>query len=82
MRLDLLPTTFDGKLDKVVEEAGEFLQAFGKYRRFGATPVDIKTDIKYDNIADMYRELQDLQMAVAFAIGAFAKVEEKKNETG
>jgi NTP pyrophosphatase (non-canonical NTP hydrolase) len=82
MRLDLMPTTFDGKLIKVVEEAGEFLQAYGKYVRFGPRPTDLMTDIKYDNIADMHRELQDLQFAVAFAIGAFARMEKKAMRDG
>lgn len=68
-RVDLLPTTFDGKLDKLVEECGEFLQAYGKYRRFGSNPTDPKTGKQYDNVADMLLEICDIRDAVE-ALGA------------
>lgn len=64
MRKDLLPTTFDAKLAKIVEEAGEFLQAYGKYIRHGATPTDPLTGISYDNIKDMKAELEDLKSSI------------------
>jgi NTP pyrophosphatase (non-canonical NTP hydrolase) len=73
MRLDLLPKTLDGKLDKVVEEAGEFLQAYGKFRAFGAHPRDEKTGIAYDNVRDIKRELEDLMFAVIMARTAIEK---------
>ena len=63
-RPDLLPTTFEAKLGKVVEEIGEFLQAYGKYQVFGARPIDPKTGKQYDNVADMIAEMKDLAHAL------------------
>lgn len=73
MRLDLLPKTFDGKMDHTVQEAAEFTKAYMKFRLFGAHPCDAKTGIVYDNVLDMYNELQDLRFTVAMAIGAIEK---------
>jgi NTP pyrophosphatase (non-canonical NTP hydrolase) len=63
-RADLLPDTFEGKLGNLVEECGEFLQAYGKYIRFGATPTDTKTGKSYDNVADMKAEMRDIAGAL------------------
>jgi NTP pyrophosphatase (non-canonical NTP hydrolase) len=64
MRKDLLPKSFDGRLAKLVEESGEFLQAYGKYMRHGAKPTDPKTGKKYDNVADMISEMKDMAHAL------------------
>lgn len=64
MRTDLLPNTFEGCLDRLVEEMGEVLQAIGKLRRYGAHPVDHKTGIKYDNVQHLALELGDLEHAM------------------
>lgn len=64
MREDLLPSTFDTKLARIEEEAGEVIKAIGKYHRFGATATDPKTNITYDNIKDIYSELSDLKHAI------------------
>ena len=64
MREDLLPANNDGKIGRLVEECGEVLQAVGKLVRFGARPIDQKTGVQYDNIADLRRELRDLRHAI------------------
>lgn len=64
MREDLLPTTFDGKLYRVVEEAGEVLQAYGKMKRFGKIATDRKTGKRYDNLQDLRTELRQLHHAI------------------
>lgn len=64
MRPDLLPTTFDGKIGRIIEECGEVLQAIGKMQRFGLTAKDPKTGIEYDNLKDLNLELDDLRAAI------------------
>lgn len=64
-RADLLPTTFDGALAKLVEECGEVLQVVGKIGRHGVRAVDHKTRIEYDNGADLVREMIDVEEAIA-----------------
>jgi len=64
MRIDLLPTSFDGRLARLVEETGEVLKVCGKILRFGKEAMDPKTNIKYDNVADLKEELQDLKHAI------------------
>lgn len=73
MRLDLLPKDFDGKMEHACEEAAEFIKAYMKRRRFGDFPRDEKTGIVYNNVQDMYDELQQLRFAVEMAIGAIEK---------
>jgi hypothetical protein len=63
MRVDLLPTTLEGKISRVVEECGEVLQAIGKIQRFGYRPIDPKTGIQYDNWAELTNELGQLRHA-------------------
>lgn len=63
-RPDLLPKTYRKKLGNVVEECGEFLQAYGKFIRHGAKATDPKTGKKYDNVADMQAEMQDIMGAL------------------
>jgi len=64
MREDLLPKDFTGALARLVEEAGEVLQVVGKIGRFGLSPTDPKTGLKYFNGADLEMELQDLEHAI------------------
>jgi NTP pyrophosphatase (non-canonical NTP hydrolase) len=63
-RPDLLPVTFEGKVGKVIEEAGEVLQAIGKAQRHGWQAEDPVTGIKYDNLSDLKNELLDLQHSI------------------
>ena len=62
-REDLLPTTLEGKIAKVVEEAGEVLQAIGKSQRHGFFAIDPMTKIHYDNRADLIVEMTQLREA-------------------
>lgn len=64
MREDLLPTSFEGRLSRLVEECGEVLQAVGKIQRFGREAQDPVTKIKYDNVADLRQELVDLKDSI------------------
>lgn len=64
MRKDLLPTTFDGKVDRIIEECGEVLKAIGKLKRFGLKAIDPKTGKKYNNLKDLKKELDDLEDAI------------------
>lgn len=64
MRSDLAPVTFRDCLSHLIEECGEVLQCIGKLDRFGETPTDPKTGIKYDNIAALLQEMDDLESAI------------------
>ena len=64
MREDLLPTTYGEAVARFVEETGEVLKALGKLERFGEKPTDPKTGIKYDNVADLLKEFDDLEHAM------------------
>lgn len=63
-RMDLLPTTFETKLGKIVEEAGEFMQTYDKFIRHGLIAIDPVTNKIYDNKMDMLNELNDLRFAI------------------
>lgn len=65
MRVDLLPTSFDGCVFRFIEESGEALKAIGKLQRFGEKATDPKTDICYDNVADLKSELVDLKHSIS-----------------
>lgn len=65
MREDLLPTSFDGRLARLIEEMAEVLKCIGKLQRFGRQATDPKTNIKYDNVKDLGDELVDLKHAIA-----------------
>lgn len=65
MRNDLLPTSFEGRMARLIEETAEVLKCIGKLQRFGREAIDPKTDIKYDNILDLKNELEDLKHAIA-----------------
>lgn len=64
MREDLLPTSFEGRLSRLIEESAEVLKVIGKIQRFGSIAMDPKTNIKYDNIEDLKEELKDLKHAI------------------
>lgn len=64
MREDLLPTSFEGRLGRLIEECGEVLHVAGKILRFGKQAQDPKTKIKYDNTADLHEELQHLKHSI------------------
>lgn len=64
MREDLLPTSFEGRLGRLVEECGEVLQVIGKIQRFGKQAQDPVTKIKYDNVKDLQEELQHLKHSI------------------
>jgi NTP pyrophosphatase (non-canonical NTP hydrolase) len=63
-RPDLLPTTFNDCVAHVIEECGEVLQAIGKFDRFGAVATDAMTGVRYDNVADLLTEMDDLESAI------------------
>lgn len=64
MRKDLLPTTWRGKYGRLIEECGEVLQAVGKLERFGTHATDPKTGKDYNNLAQLYLEINHLQHAI------------------
>ena len=80
MRYDLLPTTQADKIAYLIEECGEVLQVIGKLHRFGETPVDHKTGIKYDNIIDLFVELDDLERAIRLVRESFDNA--RRSRTG
>ncbi len=61
---ELMPTTIEGKVTKVIEEMSECIQALCKLQRFGPGPHEY-AGITYDNLADFNREYNELQEAVA-----------------
>lgn len=65
MRNDLLPTSFDGRLARLIEETAEVLKCIGKLQRFGKQAMDPVTNVKYDNEQDLRDELKDLKHAIA-----------------
>jgi hypothetical protein len=69
MRVDLLPTTWDGRLARIEEECGETIKAIGKMHRFGRTATDPKTKIEYDNVSDLMAEIYDLRDAIDRFLG-------------
>lgn len=77
MRQDLLPTTLDGKISKVLEECGEVIHAVGKYQRHGEVATDPKTQIKYYNLVDLYEELLDLRSSIEVLLNTLDDQENK-----
>lgn len=64
MRLDLLPSSLEGSLARLIEECGETLKAVGKLQRFGLKATDPLTKIEYDNVAKLHSEIDHLQHAI------------------
>lgn len=64
---DLTPAQKEA-LAIMVEEQGEWLQAYGKMLRFGPYPYDGITGETYDNVADMRQETVDVMAAVALLV--------------
>jgi len=64
MRADLLPTTYQGCLIRVVQECAEVIQAITKLWQYGSTPTDHKTGITYDNVRDILNECNDILHAI------------------
>jgi hypothetical protein len=64
MRIDLLPTTFAGSLSKLIEESSEVNRVIAKIQMHGPQATDPKTQIKYDNVRDLFLELHDLEHAI------------------
>lgn len=65
MRNDLLPTSFEGRIARLIEETGEVLKCIGKLERFGKEAIDPKTNIRYDNVLDLKNELEDLKHSIS-----------------
>lgn len=59
----LLPRSREGKLDRLIEECAEVIKCVCKLRRFGTT-VHVHEGIEYDNLADLEREIEDLEHAI------------------
>lgn len=64
MREDLLPTTFEGSLSKIIEESSEVLRVIAKIQMHGFEATDPKTKIKYNNLSDLWMELKDLEHSI------------------
>ncbi len=65
MHADCLPTTQQGKLQRLVEECAEVTQVIMKIERFGFNPTRESTGVTYDNAADLRAELVDLRHAIS-----------------
>lgn len=59
----LLPTTLEGKIDRIVEECGEVLQEIGKAGRFGLESAHPKGGL--NNAALILSEMADLRHAIS-----------------
>ena len=59
----LLPTTREGKLDRLIEECAEVIKAVTKGRRFGWWPPHSFDGVEYDNITHLEEELKDPEHA-------------------
>lgn len=66
-RPDLLPDTFDGSLARLSEELHEVGIEIAHCQRFGWCAVDPETGIVYDNVAALFREVEDLEHAISEA---------------
>ncbi len=65
MREDLLPTSFEGRVARIIEESAEVLKCIGKLQRFGKQAQDPVTKIKYNNEDDLREELKHLKHAIS-----------------
>ena len=64
MREDLLPRTYEGALIRVIQEAGEVIQAVTKLQQYGEEARDPLTGRVHDNVEQMLSEFNDLQHAM------------------
>lgn len=64
MRPDLLPTTLNGMLSHVMQEAAEVIRVGSKVQMFGWTAIDPLTKIKYDNDKDLRGSLHELKLTI------------------
>ncbi len=60
-----LPTTREGKLDRLVEECAEVIQAVQKLKRFGPGPNTVDGVEHPDNIEHLLEEMKDLDHALS-----------------
>jgi len=65
-RPDIYPTTFDGLLSKIIEEACEVLRVISKIQIHGQIAIDhgVNPPREYNNLADLQGELRDLEIAI------------------
>lgn len=64
MNEKFLPTTRLGKLDRLIEECAEVIQAAQKLKRFGGD-VHVVDGVEYDNIEKLHAEMRDLEYALS-----------------
>lgn len=64
MRKDCLPTTYEGALTHIIQEASEVIKAITKLQMFGYCATDPLTGITYDNRRKMLEEFNDLEHAL------------------
>jgi NTP pyrophosphatase (non-canonical NTP hydrolase) len=60
----LIPDTPDGRLEHLIEECAEVIQAVQKLKRFGSEVHEFE-GVAYDNVENLRNELMDLEDAVA-----------------
>ena len=65
MNEQFLPTTREGKLERLVEECAEVIQAVQKLKRFGPGPNMVDGKEFPDNIDHLLDEMKDLEHALA-----------------
>lgn len=63
MREDLLPKTFSGGLDRLIQECAEVIVATAKLNQYGDVATDDLTGITHDNVEKMISKLIDLDHA-------------------
>ena len=61
----LLPTTREGKLERLIEECAEVIQAVQKLKRFGPGPNVFDGKEYPDNIERLHEEMRDLEHAMS-----------------
>jgi hypothetical protein len=89
MREDLLPKTFDTGVSRIVEESGEVIEIIGrvlkitgKLQRFGYIATDSVTGKSYDNVADLFTELDQLEHAICQLRGLWSGKPPERNAKG
>lgn len=59
------PDDLSGNLEHVQEECAELTLAIAKFLRYGSNATDPYTQVHYDNRADVLREMNDAEAAIA-----------------